>query len=130
MTESRVRHQLSGKELLLSILRWILIIFFAVYTLFPLIWLIISSLKTNFEFLAGSPFALPTVPQWQNYVNALSVAGLGRMLLNSVFVGLLATAFNVIVASMSAYCISASASAAGRSSTRSSPRASSSRSTR
>jgi raffinose/stachyose/melibiose transport system permease protein len=106
MTESRVRHQLSGKELLLSILRWILIIFFAVYTLFPLIWLIISSLKTNFEFLAGSPFALPTVPQWQNYVNALSVAGLGRMLLNSVFVGLLATAFNVIVASMSAYCIS------------------------
>ena len=106
MTESRVRYHLSGKELFLAVLRWILIIFFAVYTLFPLIWLIISSLKTNFEFLAGSPFALPAAPQWQNYVNALSVAGLGRMLLNSVFVGLLATAFNVIVASMSAYCIS------------------------
>jgi len=106
MTESRVHHQMSGKEIVLAVLRWILIIFFALYTLFPLVWLVISSLKTNFEFLAGSPFALPAKPQWINYTNALSVAGLGRMLLNSVFVGLVATAFNVIVASMSAYCIS------------------------
>ena len=106
MTESRVHHKLSLKEIVVGIFRWFLIIFFAAYTLFPLIWLTISSLKTNFEFLALSPFALPAVPQWQNYVNALSVAGLGRMLLNSVIVGLLATVFNVIVASMSAYCIS------------------------
>ncbi|HAJ65088.1 MAG TPA: carbohydrate ABC transporter permease, partial [Clostridiales bacterium] len=54
----------------------------------------------------GSPFALPKVPQWQNYVNALTVAGLGRMLLNSVFVGLMATMVNVVVAAMGAYCIS------------------------
>ncbi len=92
MTASRVHGALRGKELILAILRWILIIFFAAYTLFPLIWLFISSLKTNFEFLSGSPFAL--------------VAGLGRMLLNSLFVGLCATVFNVIVASMGAYCIS------------------------
>ena len=106
MTASRVHGALRGKELILAILRWILIIFFAANTLFPLIWLFISSLKTNFEFLAGSPFALPAVPQWKNYANALSVAGLGRMLLNSLFVGLCATVFNVIVASMGAYCIS------------------------
>ncbi len=106
MSENKIHAPLHGKDLLLAIIRWILIIFFAVYTLFPLIWLIISSLKTNFEFLAGSPFALPKVPQWQNYVNALAVAGLGRMLLNSVFVGLAATAVNVIIASMGAYCIS------------------------
>lgn len=106
MSETRVRPTLQGKELLLAILRWFLIIFFAAYTLFPLIWLVISSLKTNFEFLAASPFALPAVPQWQNYVNALTVAGLGRMLLNSVIVGLAATVINVVVASMGAYCIS------------------------
>ena len=81
-------------------------IFFAAYTLFPLIWLVISSLKTNFEFLAGSPFALPARPQWVNYTNALTVAGLGRMLFNSVFVGMSATVVNIIVASMGAYCIS------------------------
>ncbi|MBQ3702896.1 MAG: carbohydrate ABC transporter permease [Oscillospiraceae bacterium] len=106
MSENKVHAPLHGKDLILAIIRWFLIIFFAVYTLFPLIWLIISSLKTNFEFLAGSPFALPKIPQWKNYTNALSVAGLGRMLLNSVFVGLAATAVNVIIASMGAYCIS------------------------
>ena len=106
MSENKIHASLHGKELILAILRWILIIFFAVYTLFPLIWLILSSLKTNFEFQAMSPFALPKVPQWQNYVNALKVAGLGRMLLNSVIVGLAATAVNVIIASMGAYCIS------------------------
>ena len=105
MSASSVRGSLQGKDLILAILRWILIIFFAVYTIFPLIWLFISSLKTNFEFLAASPFALPAVPQWVNYKNALAVAGLGRMLLNSLFVGLCATVFNVIVASMGAYCI-------------------------
>lgn len=106
MSQTRVRPALHGKDLVLAILRWILIIFFALYTLFPLVWLAVSSLKTNFEFLAGSPFALPKVPQWQNYVNALTVAGLGRMLLNSVFVGLMATMVNVVVAAMGAYCIS------------------------
>ena len=106
MSETRLRSPLHGKELVLAILRWILIIFFAVYTLFPLLWLLSSSLKTNFEFLAESPFALPAVPQWINYVNALTVAGLGRMLLNSVIVGVSATVVNVIIASMGAYCIS------------------------
>ena len=106
MTGNRIHAPLHGKELVLAIIRWILIIFFAVYTLFPLIWLVVSSLKTNLEFMAGNPFSLPKVPQWQNYTNALSVAGLGRMLLNSVFVGVVATVVNVIIASMGAYCIS------------------------
>ena len=106
MSETRLHPALHGKELFLAIIRWILILFFAVYTLFPLIWLIIASLKTNFEFLTNSPFSLPAKPQWINYVSALAVAGLGRMLLNSVFVGLSATALNVVIASMSAYCIS------------------------
>ena len=106
MSETGLHTRPHGKELVLAVIRWILIIFFAVYTLFPLIWLVISSLKTNLEFMAGNPFSLPAVPQWQNYTNALSVAGLGRMLLNSVFVGLMATLVNVIVASMGAYCIS------------------------
>lgn len=96
----------SAKDVILLILKWALMIFFAVYTLFPLGWLIVSSLKTNFEFLAASPFSLPKEWQWQNYKNALQVANLDRMLLNSVFVGLSATLINVGVASMSAYGIS------------------------
>lgn len=96
----------SAKDTIISIFRWILIIFFAVYTLFPLIWLILASFKTNFEFLTGPAFALPEKWQIQNYTNALTVAGLGRMMLNSVIVGVCATVINAIVASMAGYCIS------------------------
>ena len=94
------------KQTLIDILRWFLIIFFAAYTLFPLIWLILASFKTNFEFLTGPAFALPEVWQIQNYINALTVAGLGRMMLNSVIVGVCATVVNAVVASMAGYCIS------------------------
>ena len=42
----------TAKARLINFFRWILIIFFAAYTLFPLLWLVISSFKTNYEFLA------------------------------------------------------------------------------
>ncbi len=94
------------KDIAINVFRWILIVFFAAYTLFPLFWLILASFKTNFEFLTGPAFALPKVWQIQNYINALTVAGLGRMMLNSVIVGVCATVVNAIIASMAGYCIS------------------------
>lgn len=103
--ESKIKTR-TLKKTLIDILRWFLIIFFAAYTLFPLIWLILASFKTNFEFLTGPAFALPEVWQIQNYINALTVAGLGRMMLNSVIVGVCATVVNAVVASMAGYCIS------------------------
>lgn len=103
--ESKIKTR-TLKQTLIDILRWFLIIFFAAYTLFPLIWLILASFKTNFEFLTGPAFALPEVWQIKNYINALTVAGLGRMMLNSVIVGVCATVVNAVVASMAGYCIS------------------------
>lgn len=94
------------KDIVINVFRWILIIFFAAYTLFPLFWLILASFKTNSEFLTSKAFAFPKIWQIQNYVNALTVAGLGRMMLNSVIVGVCATVVNAIIASMAGYCIS------------------------
>ncbi len=94
------------KDIVIAIVRWFLIIFFAAYTLFPLFWLILASFKTNFEFLTGPAFAFPAIWQIQNYINALTVAGLGRMMINSVIVGVFSTVINAIVASLAAYCIS------------------------
>ncbi len=85
--------------------KWVLIIFFAVYTVFPLLWLIMSSFKTNTE-LFGNPFSLPGLWQFSNYRNAVRVSGLVQMMGNSVFIGLSSTLFNAAAASMLAYCIS------------------------
>lgn len=85
--------------------KWILIIFFAVYTLFPLAWLFITSLKTNQEYMA-SPFLLPAVPQFSNYLHAWTSANLGRMIINSIIVSFSATLINVMAACMAAYALS------------------------
>lgn len=95
----------SLKAVLVSAFKWILIIFFAVYTLFPLIWLFITSLKTNAEYF-NNPFSLPAIPQFNNYVTAFTQANLGRMISNSVIVAVVATAINILIASMLSYCIS------------------------
>lgn len=88
-----------------KVLKWILMLFFAFYTLFPLIWLIISSFKTNTE-LFGDPFSLPAIWQIDNYIDAFKVSGLLKMMGNSVIIGGLSTVLNVFCASMLAYCIS------------------------
>ena len=98
-------HKTSASGVLLHIVKWFLLIFFAVYALFPLIWLAITSFKTNGELMAN-PFSLPAVWQIQNYINAIELSGIGRMMINSVVVSACAMVCNVVVAAMIAYCIS------------------------
>ena len=93
------------KKIIFTILKWVLLIAFALYTLVPLIWLFITSLKTNGEYYA-SRFSLPAVPMFSNYVNAWKSASLGTMTLNSLTVALVATAANVFIAAMAAYALS------------------------
>lgn len=103
--EYKIKEQSKAKKVLFSVIKWVLMIFFAAYTLFPLLWLFITSLKTNAEYYK-SPFSFPAVPQIQNYLNAVSQANLGRMILNSVLVAVIATILNVLIAAMAAYAIS------------------------
>lgn len=103
--KNKIRVRLTPKTAVLKVVKWILILFFAFYTLFPLIWLFITSLKTNAEYF-DNPFTLPAVPQIQNYVNAFTQANLGRMIVNSVTVSLVGTFLNVMAAAMAAYAIS------------------------
>lgn len=95
----------STRGVLCLILKWFIILLFAVYTLFPLLWLLITSLKTNAEYF-NNPFSFPAVLQFQNYINAFSQANLGQMIWNSVTVAVIATAANVFVAAMASYAIS------------------------
>ncbi|WP_018526521.1 carbohydrate ABC transporter permease [Alkalispirochaeta alkalica] len=88
----------------LAVLRWTLLLFYLVVALFPLVWLGISAFKTNFE-IETSPFALPAVWQFGNFVSAVSISGLPRFFLNSIGVALLATACNLMVTSMGSFVI-------------------------
>lgn len=82
--------------------KWIVLIFFFVFTFVPLIWLLISSFKTNLE-LQVRPFSFPEVWQFQNYVNAIQISSLPRLFINSIIVAVASTALTLVVTSMAAF---------------------------
>ena len=87
-----------------SIFKWVIIISFVVYAVFPFLWLVLASLKTNAELL-DNPFKLPKVFQFQNYSNAIKEAGLIQLIINSLVISTCATFLNILFASMCAFAI-------------------------
>jgi raffinose/stachyose/melibiose transport system permease protein len=73
--------------------------------LYPLIWLLAYSLKTNEEILSGSFFALPHVPQWHNYVDAYKSGNYLQFLFNSIFVTSVTMIAVITLSAMVAYAI-------------------------
>lgn len=87
------------------ILKWIFLAFFFLYTLLPLVWLLIASFKTNAEFIAN-PFSLPGTWQFRNYIRAVKISGIMYLYGNSALVSVAATAINLCIASMISYSLS------------------------
>jgi raffinose/stachyose/melibiose transport system permease protein len=85
--------------------KWIILVFFLIITFIPLLWLVISSFKTDLE-LVSRPFNLPAVWQIQNYVRAFQLSDLHLLFLHSIVVSAAATALNIFVASMASYALS------------------------
>src|SRR6516165_850158 len=70
--------KLAGKAPLAVIVALLLIV-----VVYPLVWLIQSSLKTTQEFATQPTWALPQGFAWQNYVQAWN-SGMGTYFLNSI----------------------------------------------
>jgi raffinose/stachyose/melibiose transport system permease protein len=85
--------------------KWFVLAFFLIFTFVPLVWLVVSSFKTNLE-LINKPFYLPKVWQIQNYVDAFQLSDLHLLFLHSVIVSCVSTGLNILVASMAAYALS------------------------
>ena len=72
--------------------------------LVPLLWTLLSSFKTTSEIFA-SPFNLPKVWQFQNYVNAWNTAGIGTYFFNTVIVVGFALVIVMVLGAMCAYVL-------------------------
>lgn len=97
-TKSLVKDQLQK-----LVVRAILIIFL-ILTLFPFIWDLYSSLKTNTEFMAN-PFALPTTLHWENYASALRSGAIGRNVWNSLYVVVVSLLITLVCSIPCSYCL-------------------------
>jgi len=95
----------NSKKFLINALIHIFLISVAITCLYPLLWMIVSSLKTQ-DIIFKDISLIPHQFRFENYVNVLKEEGFGRSFANSVFY----TGFSVfgvlIIASMAGYAFS------------------------
>lgn len=86
------------------IVKYSILIGFSVMCIYPLIWVILNSFKTNEELFAN-PWGLPLSFSLVNYIHAFSVGNIARYFVNSVFVTVISVTISVLLSAMAAYGI-------------------------
>ncbi|MDN4525689.1 carbohydrate ABC transporter permease [Fictibacillus fluitans] len=77
----------------------------AVFQLFPIVWLVLFSLKNNQEVFNLSPFALPKTPHWENYVKVWTEGNISQYFFNSLTYTVSAVILTIVLASMVTFAI-------------------------
>lgn len=99
--------QVSSKQRVMKILVQVGLYLFlgimAIIVIFPFYWMIISSLKTLPEYELQNPTFFPQKIHWQNYANAFSKANMGRLFMNTVYVGIVSTLFSLVITVLAAF---------------------------
>ena len=81
-----------------------IMIAWSLVSLFCLVWIVITSLKTNRELFANV-WALPKAAQWVNYISAWRKSHMSGYVLNSVVVSVVSVTLAGVVASMASYIL-------------------------
>ena len=79
------------------------LILIAIVVLFPFYWMIISSLKTLDEYRLSVPTFWPKTVMWINYARAFETANLGRLFMNTAFVGIVSTLLSLVITVLAAF---------------------------
>lgn len=82
----------------------VILIFWSLLVLVPLLWMIMTSFKTDKE-IFFSPWKLPATLQWGNFARAWQEARIGDFFLNSVLVTAGSVTLSLLVGSMLAYAL-------------------------
>ena len=82
---------------------YLMIIVVAVVVIFPIFWMLISSLKFTKELFVKPPTWIPKTPTLSNYRAILQNPLFLRYLLNSVIVAILTTGVSIIIAALAGY---------------------------
>lgn len=84
---------------------YIILILWAVTTIFPFVWVLLNSVKPSSEVLTSS-FALPKEFTWGNYTNAFSKLNVARAYKNSLIISGCVTIGDMVLASLFSFALS------------------------
>lgn len=94
----------SPKKKVLLFFKYTLLILFSVLCLYPLIWLLLSSFKTNSE-LYTNPWGLPETFSFGNYKQAIIEGNIFQYFVNSVIIAVVTVVVAVLLSCMVSYAI-------------------------
>lgn len=106
MKERNMQQEASKYQVLaivFKVLVYVFLILMAIIVLFPFYWMIISSLKTLDEYRESVPTFFPRKIMFSNYASAFTTASLGRLFLNTMYVGIVSTILSLVITILSAF---------------------------
>lgn len=86
-----------------TLLNYAFLLLVAFTVLLPFYWMLISSVKSMSEYMRNPPTLFPEQFHFDNYLYAFETANLGRLFLNTVFVGLISTGLSLVITILSAF---------------------------
>jgi multiple sugar transport system permease protein len=101
MTSSRLHAESASRRWLI----WLCLLAGSAIMLIPLLWMVMTSLKTFVETLADPPAWFPAHFQWRNYIVAVRSFDFSRYFANSVTVSIGCIAGTLISSCLSAYAL-------------------------
>ena len=90
-------------KVLVKIALYTFLLIMAVIVLFPFYWMLISSVKSLAEYNLSVPTFFPREFHFENYIEGFKTAQLGRLFLNTVYVGVVSTALSLVITVISAF---------------------------
>ena len=88
---------------LVTIGTYAFLLFMALLVIFPFYWMIISSVKPLAEYQEPVPTFWPRTIQLSNYVTAFNTGNLGKLFLNTAYVGIVSTLLSLIITILTAF---------------------------
>jgi N-acetylglucosamine transport system permease protein len=103
-TPAPTRHGGGRGDRVVASVSHVVLAFWSLLVLVPMLWTLLSSFKTSSEIFA-SPFSLPEHWSFDNYVSAWTTVGIGRWFVNTVIVVGCALVIVMMLGSMCAYVL-------------------------
>ena len=88
-----------------QILSYVVLVLWAIISVFPVYWMLTFSLKTNEEIFGENVIGLPKYWVWENYTRAMNTGNMPLYFLNSVIVAVSTIVITLLAAVMATYAI-------------------------
>ena len=98
-----MKRSCNGKDIIVSIPIFLLLVFLALLVLVPVIWMTFSAFKTEREILSWPPTFIPKTYTVENFIDVQNRIPIMRYIINSIIYAGGTTALALIVNSMAGY---------------------------